>query len=250
MMMITGNIYMILLAVGCCCCLRLEEVVGFSFLQSPYTSIDTDKVGCNHRRQILIEGGTTTTTIAGLIFGLTVQPLPALARAPGSKDLQASIQQIVDASKDLKQLEKDWNQYATIDAEGRAGSTDGARRILGGIAPQAGSVAIDVASKTPLYRIDVAFVTIRKAVLESDDSNNNNKWTNTLDLDRFEELVDRINYEIQKADGNFYSVLFAAKGTKMIEDIFKETKNLVKQGIKDLDEMISLLQNAGAPGLS
>jgi len=145
----------------------------------------------------------------------------------------------------LKQLENDWSIYAIIDAEGRAASTDGARRILGGIAPQAGSAAIDTANKTPLYRIDVAFVTVRKAVLEDDAG----RWTSSFDLDRFEELADRIIYETQKADGNFYSVLFAAKGTRMIDDIFTETKSLVKQGIVDLEEMILLLKAAGAPGL-
>lgn len=134
-----------------------------------------------------------------------------------------------------------------IDAEGRAGSTDGARRILGGIAPQAGSAAIDAAKNTPLYRIDVAFVTVRKAVLE--DGEQNQQWTGNLDLELFEELADRIIYETQKADGNFYGVLFAQKGTKMINDIFMETLQLVKQGTKDLEDMVQLLKESGAPDI-
>lgn len=171
---------------------------------------------------------------------------PAFARAPGSKDVLASIEQIQEAAKDLRRLETNFeSDYAMIDAEGRAQSTDGARRILGGIAPQAGSAAIDAAKNTPLYRIDVAFVTVRKTVLDGSD----NEWTQDLDLDRFEELADRIVYNVQKADGNFYSVLFAMKGTSMIQDIFKETKKLVQQGIVDLEEMIQLLKTAGAPGL-
>eukprot|EP00568_Trieres_chinensis_P005055 CAMPEP_0183299190 /NCGR_PEP_ID=MMETSP0160_2-20130417/5991_1 /TAXON_ID=2839 ORGANISM="Odontella Sinensis, Strain Grunow 1884" /NCGR_SAMPLE_ID=MMETSP0160_2 /ASSEMBLY_ACC=CAM_ASM_000250 /LENGTH=184 /DNA_ID=CAMNT_0025461383 /DNA_START=55 /DNA_END=609 /DNA_ORIENTATION=- len=173
-------------------------------------------------------------------------PGSSLARAPGSNDISASVRQIRDAADDLRKLEQDWSQYAVIDAEGRAGSTDGARRILGGIAPQAGSAAIDVAKKTPLYRIDVAFVTVRRSFLEDD---NGASWVASLDLERFEELADRITYETQKADGNFYSVLFAAKGTRMINDIFVETKNLVRQGIIDLDEMLGLLKEAGAPEL-
>ena len=144
-----------------------------------------------------------------------------------------------------------WADYASIDDEGRGRSTDGARRILGGIAPQAGAAAIDAAKNTPLYRIDVAFVTIRKAVLEgSDKSDKEPAWRDKLDFERFEELADRVIYGTQKADGNFYSVLFAMKGTTMISDIFEETKKLVQQGIDDLDNMILLLQEAGAPGLS
>jgi len=162
----------------------------------------------------------------------------------------ASIQQIQDASTSLKTLIANWETYASIDTEGRARSTDGARRILGGIAPQAGEAAIDAAKNTPVYRIDVAFVTVRKAVLEgSDEKDATSAWRDRLDLERFEELADRVIYGTQKADGNFYSVLFAMKGTTMISDIFVETKKLVQQNIDDLDNMVLLLQEAGAPGL-
>jgi len=111
-----------------------------------------------------------------------------------------------------------------------------------------GAAAIESATKTPLYRIDVAFVTIRKAALEEDGSDAL-KWAADLDLERFEELADRVVYETQKADGNFYGVLFAQKGTKMIEDIFGETRGLVRQGVVDLEEMMKLLSDARAPGL-
>jgi hypothetical protein len=193
----------------------------------------------NRRRAVRRVVAHSASTIASLL----VVPSSSLARAPGSKDISASVEQIQDAAQDLRKLERDWGQYAIIDAEGRAGSTDGARRVLGGIAPQAGSAAIVAAKSTPLYRIDVAFITVRKAVLEDSE-----EWTTTFDLERFEELADRLVYEIQKADGNFYGVLFAAKGTKMINDIFVETKNLVQQGIIDLEEMTSMLKEAGAPG--
>lgn len=193
---------------------------------------------CNRRQAFRVATTTTTATI--------LLPFTANARAPGSKDVSEAVTQIQDAAQDLRKLQSEWNLYTVIDQEGRTGSTDGARRILGGIAPQAGSAAIAVAKKTPLYRIDVAFKTVRNAALEGDETT---AWASSLDLEKFEELADRILYETQKADGNFYSVLFAAKGTKMIQDIFEETRLLVKQGITDLDEMLVLLKDAGAPGV-
>lgn len=208
-----------------------NKVLGFS---APAPFPQSFSV-CHHRRAFL----SIATTVQVLLVSDK-----ALARAPGSTDVVEAVQQIRDAALDLRKLENDWSLYSVIDDEGRAGSTDGARRILGGIAPQAGSAAIEAAKRTPLYRIDVAFVTVRKAALED-----GNDWTDNLDLDRFEELADRILYQVQKADGNFYGVLFAAKGTKMINDIYVETKKLIEQGIKDLDEMLSLLKDAGAPGL-
>mmetsp|Transcript_13555 Transcript_13555/g.29471 ORF Transcript_13555/g.29471 Transcript_13555/m.29471 type:complete len:226 (-) Transcript_13555:276-953(-) len=192
---------------------------------------------CNRRQALL---GIVTTTSCTVL----TPPSPALARAPGSTDVSEAISQIQDASQSLRTLLNDWALYSVIDAEGRAGSTDGARRILGGIAPQAGSAAIEAAKNTPLYRIDVAFVTVRKAVLEGDEA-----WADNLDLDKFEDLAEKIVYGVQKADGNFYGVLFAQKGTSMIEAIFTETKMLVKEGIDDLDEIVGLLKDAGASGV-
>eukprot|EP00591_Stephanopyxis_turris_P008967 CAMPEP_0195527738 /NCGR_PEP_ID=MMETSP0794_2-20130614/29640_1 /TAXON_ID=515487 /ORGANISM="Stephanopyxis turris, Strain CCMP 815" /LENGTH=215 /DNA_ID=CAMNT_0040658725 /DNA_START=95 /DNA_END=742 /DNA_ORIENTATION=+ len=193
-----------------------------------------------NRRDFLVVSTTTLLTLTS--------PSPASARAPGSRDATEAITQMRDAITDLRRLDRDWNDYATIDAEGRAGGTDAARRILGGVAPMSGAAAIESATKTPLYRIDVAFVTIRKAALEEDGSDAL-KWAADLDLERFEELADRVVYETQKADGNFYGVLFAQKGTKMIEDIFGETRGLVRQGVVDLEEMMKLLSDARAPGL-
>uniref|UniRef100_A0A7S3VFN3 Uncharacterized protein n=1 Tax=Chaetoceros debilis TaxID=122233 RepID=A0A7S3VFN3_9STRA len=205
-------------------------------LQSSQSSTELSAI---NRRQML-----SAITVSSVSAACVLAPLTASARAPGSKDICASLLQIRDASTSLQNLlePNNWNQYTVIDGEGRAGSTDGARRILGGIAPQSGMAAIDAAKKTPLYRIDVAFVTVRKAVLEGSDA-----WTESFDLDRFEELADRVVYNVSKSDGNFYSVLFAMKGGKMIEDIFVETRGLVKQGVGDLEEMIGLLKSAGAP---
>ncbi|CAJ1954154.1 unnamed protein product [Cylindrotheca closterium] len=199
----------------------------------------------NYARRSMLGGMGSLVLASWSLF-----PDSSSARAPGSNDVGASIQQIQDGALSLKMLLNNWSDYASIDSEGRARSTDGARRILGGIAPQAGAAAIDAAKNTPLYRIDVAFVTVRKAVLEGSNKNDpDTAWRDKFDLERFEELADRVIYGTQKADGNFYSVLFAMKGTTMIADIFVETKKLVQQGIDDLDSMASLLREAGAPGV-
>uniref|UniRef100_A0A7S1VY35 Imelysin-like domain-containing protein n=1 Tax=Ditylum brightwellii TaxID=49249 RepID=A0A7S1VY35_9STRA len=190
---------------------------------------------CN-RRTALATGGSTVCILISR---------PAFARTPGSKDVTEAIHQIQDAAHDLQKLQKAWSQYATIDAEGRAGSTDGARRILGGIAPQSGVAAIEVAKSTPLYRIDGAFTLIRNEALGASDES----WTVALDLLTFDELADRILFAIQKADGDFYSVLFASKGTKQISGIFSEAKGQIDQAILDFEKMIVLLKDAGAPGL-
>ena len=128
-------------------------------------------------------------------------------------------------------------------------NTYNTHRLLGGIAPQSGPAAIAAATQTPLYRIDVAFVRVRKTVLDRVSGPTTataaaSSWEDTFDLDRFEVLADRIVYNVSKCDGNFYSVLFAMKGAKMIEEIFHETKTLVTQSIDDMDEMLLLLQDA------
>lgn len=182
------------------------------------------------------------------LFTAISTPQRAHARAPGSKDVSEAVQQIRDAAIDLRKLERDWDQYSLIDNEGRAvtDATVIARRVLGGVAPLAGASAIDVAKVTPLYRIDGAFNVIRKAYIESESDSG---WTTTLDLELFEELVERILFQVQKADGDLYSVAFASKGTTQISGIYKEAKGQIDQGIVDLEKMISLLTDAGAPGI-
>mmetsp|Transcript_10244 Transcript_10244/g.9906 ORF Transcript_10244/g.9906 Transcript_10244/m.9906 type:complete len:229 (-) Transcript_10244:261-947(-) len=172
---------------------------------------------------------------------------PASARAPGSGDVTEAIEQIRDAARDLKRLQRDFNQYATLTDEGMAGdNTAGARRILGGIAPQAGITAIETAKLTPLYRIDGAFSVVRKAAIDSEDKNS---WSFQLDITTFEEVAERVLFAVQKADGDFYGVSFAAKGTTQIKGIYKEAKGSIDRGIIDLDIMIGLLKDVGAPGL-
>ena len=71
-----------------------------------------------------------------------------------------------------------------------------------------------------------------------------------MDVEKFEDLAEKIVSGLQKADGHFYGVLFVQKGTRRIEAIFTESKMLVKQGVVDLDELIGLLKDAGAPGVT
>eukprot|EP00592_Proboscia_alata_P012880 CAMPEP_0194388462 /NCGR_PEP_ID=MMETSP0174-20130528/98621_1 /TAXON_ID=216777 /ORGANISM="Proboscia alata, Strain PI-D3" /LENGTH=230 /DNA_ID=CAMNT_0039179753 /DNA_START=65 /DNA_END=757 /DNA_ORIENTATION=- len=171
----------------------------------------------------------------------------ASARAPGSDDVTEAVAQIRDAALDLRQLQKDWDLYAVVTSEGRAGNnTAGARRILGGIAPQAGDAAIEVAKVTPLYRIDGAFTAIRKAAIDAEDKTS---WEFRLDFAAFDEIAERVLFEIQKADGDFYGVNFASKGTTQLSGIYNEARAEVDKGSVDLEEMVRLLTIAGAPGL-
>eukprot|EP00527_Entomoneis_sp_CCMP2396_P002624 CAMPEP_0198139942 /NCGR_PEP_ID=MMETSP1443-20131203/3181_1 /TAXON_ID=186043 /ORGANISM="Entomoneis sp., Strain CCMP2396" /LENGTH=240 /DNA_ID=CAMNT_0043802221 /DNA_START=14 /DNA_END=736 /DNA_ORIENTATION=+ len=198
--------------------------------------------GLVSRRNFVI---TVPTSIIAWQFCAFSNINAAFARAPGSKDLSEALGQIQGAVEDLRKLRDDWDSYATIDAEGRAGSTDAARRILGGIAPQAGTAAIEVAKSRPLYRIDGAFLSIRQAAINDDAPEV--AWPSDLDLAQFEELAERVLFAVQKADGDFYSVLFAQKGTRQISGIFSEAKGQVNQGISDFEEVLRLLKDAGAP---
>ena len=97
-----------------------------------------------------------------------------------------------------------------------------------------------------MYRIDGAFNAIRKACLQGADDDE--AWSNALDLEVFEELAERIVFQLQKAHGDFYSVQFAAKRTKQITGIYKQAKAQVDQGVVDFDTMLALLADAKAPG--
>jgi hypothetical protein len=85
---------------------------------------------------------------AGLAAGpLLAWPLAAKARAPGSADLDASLEQIDAAAVTLKDLRAHWKEYTLIDKEGRAVDTDRARRILGEVSPQS------IPSTSPLFKV-------------------------------------------------------------------------------------------------
>ena len=64
------------------------------------------------RRGALIGCGTLLAT------SLPLQP--AYARVPGSSDVGEAIEQILEGTVQLRQLQRDWSTYACIDAEGRA----------------------------------------------------------------------------------------------------------------------------------
>ena len=117
--------------------------------------------------------------------GAVLLPRRACARAPGSEDVGEALAQIRDAAVALKALRRDWASYALIDAEGRAGDVNPARRILGGVAPQRGQEAFDVAIATPLYRCDKAFDAVRKAALNADSG-----WLASFDIEDFVERSD------------------------------------------------------------
>jgi hypothetical protein len=126
-------------------------------------------------------------------------PTQAHARTPGSFDPVEALTQIQDASAELKRLRREWETYAVIDQEGRAGNIDAARRILGGVAPQRGDAAIAVAKATPLYRIDGAFAAVRKAALDAEPDS----WGSKLDIEDFVETSERVCFDLKKADDSF-----------------------------------------------
>ena len=189
------------------------------------------------RRAVLCGGACAIN--AGLSVG------PVFARAPGSSDVNEAIEQIKDARAALIQLQKDWSQYACIDKEGRACNIDAARKILGGVAPQRGDAAIAVAKQTPLYRIDGAFKAIRTFALNAAEDS----WGEALDVEAFSDRGEDIAFALKRADDGFYSVVFASKGSTMLENIYKDAKAGVDRSVSDFDEVLRLLKDAAAPGI-
>ena len=178
--------------------------------------------------------------------GAVLLPRRACARAPGSEDVGEALAQIRDAAVALKSLRRDWASYALIDAEGRAGDVNPARRILGGVAPQRGQEAFDVAIATPLYRCDKAFDAVRKAALNADSGS----WLTSFDIEDFVERSDDIARALKKADDAFYSVTFASKGSGQLTAIYDDAKAGVDLALREFDAVLGLLAVAGAPGVS
>ncbi len=173
-----------------------------------------------------------------------VAAAPATARTPGSDNVDEAIAQIKDGSAALKRLREDWAQYACVDKEGRACNIDAARKILGGVAPQRGDAAIEVAQVTPLYRIDGAFNAVRKYALGPGEAT----WGGNLDIEEFCERGEDIVFALKKVDDSFYGVVFASKGSTMIENIYKEALSSVDAAIRDFDKELDMLKAAKAPG--
>ena len=182
---------------------------------------------------------------AALVGAAGAAPPRARAREPGSEDVDEALAQIRDAAVALKSLRRDWASYALIDAEGRAGDVNPARRIFGGVAPQRGQEAYDVAIATPLYRCDKAFDAVRKAALNADSGS----WLTSFDIEDFVERSDDISRALKKADDAFYSVTFASKGSGQLTAIYDDAKAGVDLALREFDAVLGLLASAGAPGL-
>ena len=188
--------------------------------------------------------GAALTLGAGAAAVL-LPPLHAFARAPGSEDVGEAIEQVKDAAAVLRDLRKHWEQYAVIDAEGRAGNIDAARRVLGGVTPQRGAALAAAAEATPLYRIDGAFAALRKAALNAADGT----WGSRLDIEEFVEKGEDIVFALKKADDSFYGVVFASKGSTQLAGLYLEARDSVDRALTDFDSILSYLKEAGAPGV-
>ena len=198
---------------------------------------------CNSRQNGGVHFATTRRAILFNTFA-AVAAAPATARTPGSDNVDEAIAQIKDGSAALKRLREDWAQYACVDKEGRACNIDAARKILGGVAPQRGDAAIEVAQVTPLYRIDGAFNAVRKYALGPGEAT----WGGNLDIEEFCERGEDIVFALKKVDDSFYGVVFASKGSTMIENIYKEALSSVDAAIRDFDKELDMLKAAKAPG--
>mmetsp|Transcript_15190 Transcript_15190/g.34896 ORF Transcript_15190/g.34896 Transcript_15190/m.34896 type:complete len:226 (-) Transcript_15190:180-857(-) len=180
-------------------------------------------------------------------LGAALAVLPvgeAIGRTPGSSDVGEAVEQIKQARHALRQLQRDWSTFACIDREGRACNIDTARKILGGVAPQRGDAAIEVAKVTPLYRIDGAFKAVRRYAIDASDTD----WGSALDLEAFVEKGEDIVFALKKTDDSFYSVVFASKGTIQLENIYKEAKQSVDTCLADFDAVTQMLADARPQG--
>lgn len=195
-------------------------------------------------------GNSITRREAALALGggavaVLLPPRVAIARAPGSEDVGEAIAQVKDAAAALRELRTNWEQYAVIDAEGRAGNIDAARRVLGGVTPQRGEALAAAAEATPLYRIDGAFAALRKAALNSADGT----WGSRLDIEEFVEKGEDIVFALKKADDSFYGVVFASKGSTQLAGLYREARDSVDRALIDFDSVLGYLKEAGAPGV-
>lgn len=178
-------------------------------------------------------------------LGSLQMPSSALARAPGSVDINECLEQVVDARQALAKFKLDFYDYATIDKDGRADvkAIDAGRAILGGVAPQRGKPAIEKAKNTPLYRIDNAFKGIRQYAINAESDS----WAIALNLEDFLEVSDEIVGYIKRVDEALYDVVFAPKGSTQIAGIYKEALQAIDLALADFDKLFKLLRDAKAP---
>ena len=166
--------------------LRGLVVASLASLAVPSRSVGSAAL---YGRRAAVLGGGLCATYAGRVS----------ARTPGSTDVTEAVEQIRDGSDALRGLAKEWATYACIDGEGRACNIDAARKILGGVAPQRGDAAIEVAKSTPLYRIDGAFAAVRTYALNAGDGS----WGSALDVEAFVETAEDIVMALKKTDDSY-----------------------------------------------
>lgn len=166
-----------------------------------------------------------------------IPPAFVSARMPGANDVESSLSQIKEGFVTLKQLQKDWNEYTTIDKEGRAGDVDRARRILGGVSKQ------NEPSTSPLYKLEGAFAAIRKASLAADEDSKDalERQLAAMDVEEFVEATEIIAYNLQKADYQFYSCAFAPGGTRQVQELYDSSRVFVDRSVIEYAKVLSLL---------
>ena len=159
---------------------------------------------------------------------------PSQAREPGSRDVTASLQQIKDAEQTLLQLRRNWDEYAVIDSEGRAGDVDRARRILGGVNPQ------NLPNPSPLYKIDGAFRVVQNAAIEAESDSTLGR----LQVEDFSEAAERLVDDLRKADYQFYGSAFAPGGTRQIRQLYDQAAEFCDRASVEFQVIERLLSEA------
>ena len=74
-------------------------------------------------------------------------------------------------------------------------------------------------------------------------------WGARLDIEAFVETGERINFALKKADDSFYGVVFASKGSSQLAGLYSEARKSVNEALRDFDELVGFLRQAGAPGV-
>jgi hypothetical protein len=198
------------------------------------TSLNAQKANHNHhhhhrlsRRRFALASAATA------LASLPWRPLPAFARAPGSRDVEASLAQLQEASAALLTLRREWADYTVIDKEGRAGDVDRARRILGGVNPQ------NLPNPSPLYKLDGAFRAVQDAAIDGAF-----QPLSELEVEEFAEVGERIVDAVRKADYQFYGCAFAPGGTKQIQGLYDQAGEFVDRAIDDFASISKLLADS------
>ena len=77
---------------------------------------------------------------------------------------------------------------------------------------------------------------MRSAALADDEG-----WGAKLDVEKFNDRGEAITFALKKADDSFYGVVFASKGSSMLEKIYKEANDAVKSSLEDFETVKKLL---------